>query len=235
MKTSVADQSGQAAAIFAKTFARSVLRSKGAPGQAAALRCGGRWVHRLPCGARGRGRVAELTSLAALATFRQLQRVRGRCALRARPQTLRSSAPHRRAAACPGAPLQELWGCPSKSNADASRQAVPGTRRMPLYSSGIVRKRESAPPLGSVRRESCACQSFWPAQHVAPSVLRGNMRRIDRGKWPIGPGHGPAAWANQRLTPSSGHTTLGVIFTLLSNRWLRSSSQTVPKPRSANW
>jgi len=62
-------------------------------------------ARRLPCDARSRGPVAELTALPAVASFGQRRRVRRRSALRARPRALCFSAPQRRAFACPGVPL----------------------------------------------------------------------------------------------------------------------------------
>jgi len=65
---------------------------------------------RLPCGARSPGPVAELAARPAGATLKQLRRVSWRSALRARPGALRSSAPQRRAPACPCPPLLRRMG-----------------------------------------------------------------------------------------------------------------------------
>ena len=66
-------------------------------------------VRRLPCGARSCG--PSQNSLRSLRSLRSdsCDESDERSALRARPQALRSSAPQKRTAACPPAPLQWQW------------------------------------------------------------------------------------------------------------------------------
>ena len=72
---------------------------KGGFGRAAAGRFAGAVAasQRLPSGARSCGPVAELATRPLAAALKQPRRVSFGCALRARPQALRSSAPQRRA------------------------------------------------------------------------------------------------------------------------------------------
>ena len=87
-------------AVCARLLRRS---GKGAPGQSAALQRGGRRCAPTPPRYSGPWPVAQLAALTAFAALEQARRVRRRSA---QPRALRSSAPRRRAAACPDAPLQ---------------------------------------------------------------------------------------------------------------------------------
>jgi len=85
-------------------------------------------AHRLPCGARPCGPVAQLASFAALSALRHVQRVRGRCALARAGH--KASAPRRPAGALPPARARL---CGSSRGARfgnqprwPSRRAVPG-------------------------------------------------------------------------------------------------------------
>ena len=79
---------------------------------------------RVLCDARPCGPVAELASFAALSALRHPRRVRGRCALRARPQVLRFSAAHSRpGAAPPSGPGTEVVGRGWNTDAVAGKVA----------------------------------------------------------------------------------------------------------------
>jgi hypothetical protein len=77
---------------------------------------------RLPCGARDRG--LPHNSLRSLRSLRsdRMRQVRSRSALRARPQSLRSSASHTHAERGPAAPLRMPWLCsPCRGSREARR------------------------------------------------------------------------------------------------------------------
>ena len=128
-------------------------------------------ARRLPCGAQACGPVRNsLRARCAGAALEQAHRVRCQLALRARPQAFRSSAPHRRAIACPNAPLPARRGCwPQEQKTVGARQAVPGggtvwdgeRRRFGVGARSALRQH--------ARRD---CQSAAPARRVASFAAR---------------------------------------------------------------
>ena len=106
---------------------RALARAKPHPGRLLRFTSAVAAARRLPCASRSRG--LSPNSLRSLRSLRSNKRrqVSCGCALRARPHALRCSAPPRRCAACPGAPLQPPWRVfGEQQHPWPSRQALPG-------------------------------------------------------------------------------------------------------------
>jgi hypothetical protein len=133
---------------------------------------------RVPCGARPCGPVAQLATFAALTALGQVRRVRSRCALRARPQDLRSSAAHSRPNAAPPSGLDPVRvGDASKTN-PTSRKAAGGAWAGRM---GAAEKRRVAGRAQSALRDLTCGRLFE------------RRERSERSEF----GHGPATRASQ--------------------------------------
>ena len=168
---------------------------KGAPGQAAPLRLGGRRRAMGPSPTALRFSVAwpvaKLTALTAFAAFKQAATSQFTSALRARPRVLRCSAPQRRCAAHPGAPLRTRlsysWQEPTQRF--RGRCCPPGAISGATSSAGPGSARASA-LRGLTRR---GCSSAVSAANAASSAAR--PRTEQRSAVAAGPRRGPAATA----------------------------------------
>ena len=139
---------------------RALARAKPHPGRLLRFTSAVAAARRLPCASRSRG--LSPNSLRSLRSLRSNKRrqVSCGCALRARPHALRCSAPPRRCAACPGAPLQAPWRV-------FSEQQHPWTSRQVLPGGGDLGGDEQASPDGNSPVD-CFClasgRAFGPAR-----------------------------------------------------------------------
>ena len=135
---------------------------KGGFGRAAAGRFTGAVAasQRLPCGARSRGPVAKLAARPAAASLKQSRRVRCGCALRARPQALRSSAPQRRAPPQPARTRLCSRGVGTRRTLQSNRCQIASNFELRMATGTRVPEAETLHPPSAIRHPPPSTQHF---------------------------------------------------------------------------
>jgi hypothetical protein len=165
--------------------------------------------HRLPCGARPCGPSHNSLRSHAFATLRQgaTSQITWRACARG-PQSMCSSAPRRRAAAHPGAPLRfQRWFAHAHHPGWTSRQAVPGTGDL----WGGEERRSGVGAQSALRRLTRrACPSAVSAANAASCAVRPQPEhRSGVGATRRAPHHEPRPGTACRDARDSLHWQLG--------------------------
>jgi len=141
---------------------RALARAKPHPGRLLRFTSAVAAARRLPCASRSRGLSPNsLRSLRSLRSDKRRQVSCG-CALRARPHALRCSAPPRRCAACPGAPLLQRPWC----SGEELHRCLSGRR----YSAGAISVATSSAGPGSARASALRCLTRRGCLNAANAV-----------------------------------------------------------------